>query len=238
MIIDIDAGNSRIKWRVVKNGTPDYKPPITDIKTLLAAIETEGPPTRIRLSSVGGRAIAEELAKQAAQWGCQLQQARTTREVAGVHCGYLDPSSMGVDRWLALLAVRDQFKDACVVVDAGTAITVDLLNEQGYHLGGYIVPGFPMIYQSLNRGTSNIRLESVSISDCLPGKTTGEAVSHGAYLMIKTLIEASRATLQTNTQPVRVIVTGGDGSALIGALGGDCIYVRDLVLDGLEVMFP
>ena len=56
--------------------------------------------------------------------------------------------------------------------------------------------------------------------------------------MIKTLIEASRSTLQTNTQPVKVIVTGGDGSVLIGALSGDCIYVRDLVLDGLEVMFP
>ena len=44
MIVDIDAGNSRIKWRVIKNGAPDYKPPVTDIKALLAAVETEGPP--------------------------------------------------------------------------------------------------------------------------------------------------------------------------------------------------
>lgn len=238
MIVDIDAGNSRIKWRVVRNGTPDYKSPVADIKSLLKAVELEGPPSRIRLSSVGGRAITEELAKQSAQWGSQLQQARTTHEAAGVHCGYLEPSSMGVDRWLALLAARDRFKGACVVVDAGTAITVDLLDERGGHLGGYIVPGFAMIYQSLNLGTSNIRLEPDPTTDCSPGKTTGEAIGHGAYLMIKMMIEASRARLQANTQPVKVIVTGGDGSVLIGALDGDCVYVRDLVLDGLDVMFP
>lgn len=238
MIVDIDVGNSRIKWRVVKNGAPDDRPPVTDIKSLLRVVEAEGPPARIRLSSVGSRAVTEELAEQAARWGSQLQQARTSRETAGVHCGYLEPSSMGVDRWLALLAARNRFKDACVVVDAGTAITVDLLDGQGCHLGGYIVPGFAMVYQSLNLGTSNIRIELGSNTNCSPGKTTGEAIGHGTLLMIKTMIEASVASLRANNKSVKVIITGGDGSILMSALEGDCSYVRDLVLDGLDVMFP
>lgn len=238
MIVDIDVGNSRIKWRVIKKGVPDSKPPISDSKSLLQAIEEQGCPARIRLSSVGRREIVEEVVAQAARWGCELQEARTSREAAGVHCGYLQPSSMGVDRWLALLAARGRFRCACVVVDAGTAITVDLLDHQGRHLGGYIVPGFTMLYQSLNLGTSNIRIEPDSSANCSPGKTTGEAVGHGALLMVKTMIEASIDMLQENTQPIKVIVTGGDGSMLTSALEGDCVYIPDLVLDGLDVMFP
>lgn len=238
MIVDIDVGNSRIKWRLTEKGVSVGMPPATDIKSLLQSIGERGRPTRIRLSSVGRKEVAGEVAVQAALWGCQMQQAKTTREAGDVRCGYLDPSSMGVDRWLALLAARNRFRCACIVVDAGTATTVDIIDKQGCHLGGYIVPGFAMIYQSLNLGTSNISIEPDSITNCAPGKTTGEAIGHGALLMVKTMIEASAARLEEEAQPVKVIVSGGDGPVLKNVIEGDCVYIRDLVLDGLDVMFP
>ena len=71
--------------------------------------------------------------------------------------GYRDPERLGVDRWLALIAARERSKQPTVIVDAGSACTIDLLDSEGRHLGGYILPGLTAMGEALVRGTHQIQ---------------------------------------------------------------------------------
>lgn len=240
MIVDIDVGNSRIKWRTLDGGVVTARGAGPHFgEELIQAIVAQGSPERVRLSSVGSESVGRAVANAAARWDCPLQCAATTGQAGGVVCGYDDPAAMGVDRWLALLAARQMVQGACVVVDAGSAITMDLMDLSGSHLGGYILPGLSMIRHSLLGGTARIVVNDdvVDVSTA-PGRTTQQAVVHGSLLMVSALTEKSVQRLATDNQAIKIIVTGGDGKLLLPVLGGDACYIDELVMDGLSVLFP
>jgi len=239
VIIDVDVGNSRIKWRALvdKKIVASGSSRAFD-ETLRRDIERYGVPDRVRLSNVAD--AAAELAVEAASehWGASLQKAVATREAAGVSCGYENPATMGVDRWLAVLAARHLYRNDCVVVDVGSAVTVDLVTASGEHLGGYIVPGLSMMRQSLLGGTARVRVEEARSVDTSPGRTTQQAVDHGCLLAVCGLVDTAVKKLSVQPGKVKVLVTGGDGELLLPLLEGDVMYQKDLVMDGLAVLFP
>ncbi|WP_461518104.1 type III pantothenate kinase [Porticoccus sp.] len=238
MIVDIDVGNSRIKWRTLCAGVVSGRGVDTEFNDGVAkAIRCQGSPARIRLSNVGDESVWQQIENVARQWDCPVQRAITTARAGGVVCGYDVPSTMGVDRWLALLAAWQHCRGSCVVVDAGSAITVDLLGAGGVHQGGYIVPGLSLMRQSLLGGTAGVRVGN-EIEVCVkPGRSTQQAVVHGGLLMVRSLVEGAVSQLTANL-PVKIVVTGGDGELLVPLLKGDVCYIGDLVMDGLDVLFP
>lgn len=86
------------------------------------------------------RALAAHLARR---YGLRPRFARTRLHLCGVTAAYAEPHRLGVDRLLALIGARRRHAGACVVVDAGSALTVDALDAAGAHLGGVIMPGRP-----------------------------------------------------------------------------------------------
>jgi type III pantothenate kinase len=161
----------------------------------------------------------------------------TTASAGGVVNAYPRPANLGVDRWAALVGARHEYKDAVCVVDCGSAITVDLMDGDGRHRGGLIMPGIEMLKTLLLENTANIRL-----ADPIPGVTlfaqdTGEAVSSGAAYMAVAALERIIAEMAaTIAQHVDVVVTGGDAGQILSSLN---IYARqdpDLVLKGLAVL--
>jgi type III pantothenate kinase len=240
MILEIDVGNTRIKWRSLLGGVCLSRGVVDNEGLIewLRELDKELVPNKIRLSCVASRNIVACIEKQSDHWGSSFLEAKTSEAVAGVRCGYDDPFSMGVDRWLAVVAAYHRYQQPCVVVDAGSAITVDIVDGGGKHLGGYIVPGFEMMYQSLFHGTSKVKVTSEGQAKLVPGRSTAQAVTQGSLLMVRSMVESIAEDLRAREPLVQVVVTGGDGHHLMAVLDSSVCFDAELVLDGLKFVVP
>lgn len=235
MILEIDLGNSRIKWRLrddsgrLAGGAADHDelPQVADELAALGVV-----PEEIWVASV----LAEDLDADLSAWCERLWRrlprfAQTQARCAGVTNGYRDPSQLGVDRWLALVAARQVCAGPVVVVQAGTAITVDLLGADGVHLGGYIGPGWQLMRRALTSDTARVRaaVEPPERLVLEPGRDTIQAVEAAIASMALGLVRQGRERLPAGAQ---TLVAGGDGALLLEHLPGARL-VPELVLDGL-----
>lgn len=238
LILDVDIGNSRLKWRFIGENAVAERgavPHSTDTWSAIAA----GHPTvgRVRVSNVAGPAMAQAFADWVqARFGVGAEFAVARQQAADVTCGYRSPETLGVDRWLAVLAAWEKVVGPCVVVDAGSAITVDILADRGCHLGGYIVPGLRMMQRALYTGTSAVKIEDPAVARLSPGVDTREAVLHGCLAMAIALIQKTCADVRASV----VVLTGGDAEVLANLLDGNVAVEVDpeLVLDGLALALP
>ncbi|MEH6544480.1 MAG: type III pantothenate kinase [Porticoccaceae bacterium] len=135
--MDIDIGNTRLKWRLLGRDTVAGRGYWGhDLTGLSEVIAQSGLVTRVRVANVAGIAMKEELQRWAeACFGVTAEFATVQDGCAGVSCAYQQPGALGVDRWLAVLAAWRQLGETCVVVDAGTALTVDVLAADGMEAG-------------------------------------------------------------------------------------------------------
>ncbi len=234
--LELDAGNTFIKWRLVDNDR------VLERGRWLTAEFTADQlqmcrqtPEVVWLASVAGEGLNQMLIAGVEHcWQVPLHRALTTAEAAGVRNSYRDPARMGVDRWLAMLAAWKRLERSCWVVDCGSAITLDLLDAQGVHQGGYILPGIRLMQQSLLGNTAEVRVDrDVEHYSIAPGCDTSSAVAHGANLMLLSLAQQLRAGIPGLDTPSSVLVTGGDGTQLVEMIPG-AELCPDLVMDGLR----
>ena len=234
MILDIDAGNSFVKWRVV-----DDSEVIAAGSEATEQVSKQGLDlTRIeglnqaRISSVANRGLAEKLREQVQrQFNVEMQIARVSSTVSDVSCGYTEPETLGIDRWLAVVAAYQRYLGPVLVVDAGSAITIDLIGPQGVHLGGYISPGLRLMREALWQGTAKVQVDRVeSLNMLVPGTCTQDAVNRGCLLAVVATIEKL-----ASQYPASIVITGGDATVVAEALSLTSDHVPDLVLDGLAV---
>ena len=146
---------------------------------------------------------------------------------------------MGVDRWLAILAARKRYGGAVCVVDVGTAVTIDQVDDTGQHLGGVIVPGIDLMYRSLFKDTGDIgRLDARSENpppaerETL-GRSTTAAINGGIMSAICGLIESCAAQLEARCRDNVLIITGGDAERIVSHLRIAAEIRPALVLEGL-----
>jgi len=202
---------------------------------------------RIRAGSVMGAARTQRFAEEAfAAWGVAVEFAHSTAAAGGVTNGYADPETLGVDRWLAVLAAYQKWRKALVVIDLGTAVTLDYVHESGRHLGGYIVPGSHLMQSSLLKDTAAIDFEEPGQALRLPlqlpmqpGESTSQAVSRGALLALKHLIEREADSFGSQfSGGCMNVLCGGGSPVMADYLQGNFVVLPDLVLDGLSVALP
>jgi len=227
-VLDIDIGNTFLKWREAQRPESQGKVRLADLNTAPWPVQVE----RIRIASVAGSAVNDQLARFTMQrWGVVPEFAATAASQAGVVNSYKDPARMGVDRWLAIISAYNKVKRACWVVDCGSAITVEQIAADGRHLGGYIIPGLQLMSRNLLSNTAEIVVDhSIEGFDAGPGVNTSEAVQHGINLLFSSLAE--KVSVLAGDQPV--FVTGGDGQ-LFSSLDSNFIFSPELVMDGLEL---
>jgi|TARA_B110000971_G_scaffold218005_1_gene255982 type III pantothenate kinase len=254
MILELDIGNSRVKWRqITDDGKVFNQGIVPGVKELQEQAELALKPTAIRACSVRkGDAYEEVKDWLESKYEMSVETAGVKRQWGGVSIHYEDPSRLGVDRWLAMLAAYSAVKGTCIIVDAGTALTIDVLAADGCHQGGYILPGLALMRASLEQNTA-IRLNTGSIPASLAlGHSTDQAVWNGGLALAVALIE--KTVIETSAgKVVNLIFSGGDGQVLaantdFGALtvssstaGTEYIRVEqvpDLVLDGLCIACP
>lgn len=245
MLLELDCGNTLIKWRLLdREGRirdRDMAPDLVELQLLLGGQEREI--SACRLVSVRSADETQVVMDQLTSW-LKLHPvlARASMHLAGVTNGYTDYTNLGMDRWLAVAAAYARCGRACVVIDLGTAVTVDFVRADGQHLGGYIAPGSKLLRTGLKRHTRLIRYDASLLGDLLlpsPGSNTAEAVEFGCDLMLAGFVrEQYRIAHQLLGDNMLVILTGGDAERMAEALPGECQVINDLVFDGLALACP
>lgn len=245
MILELDCGNSWIKWRMLSQAGEVVERGRADTALKLQRQLCELPAWRAsRLVSVRSADETESL--------CQLLRgiqpvnpmlAVPSTDQAGVVNGYAEYQHLGMDRWLAVLGASAlAHAHACLVIDFGTAVTADMLTAEGLHLGGYIAPGLALMRDGLLTQTRRIRYVadelSVAVGPMWPGQCTADAVERGCQLMLKgfllTQIEQAHLLLG---EEFEVFFTGGDASMALAWMP-TARHVPDLVFTGLAVACP
>tara|TARA_B100002019_G_scaffold273451_1_gene269569 strand:+ start:477 stop:1235 length:759 start_codon:yes stop_codon:yes gene_type:complete len=249
MIIDIDAGNSCIKWRlrnevsVIVSSKEEHQKSKCLSKLVEAAHNCTEKVKQVNLASVCSEKKTT-LIKETIRSEFNLEPLilASTKKIGDIINSYESPELMGVDRWAAILAATELLKSnhsyASCIVDAGTATTIDFICPDGKHEGGYILPGFRLQIQSLNAGVNQINInEDGSDLDLLPGKSTEVAVKNGIILSTVSLIENSLNSYQSRYKIVpKLFITGGNGLLINKNLSTMGDYYPDLVLDGLALL--
>lgn len=238
--LELDVGNSAVKWRVM-----DGVKRLWGGRTANTSVELEllfaelfkQQLGEIRIASVATIERDQYLLELLAETGLPVKVAQSQVSCAGVHNSYRDISRMGVDRWLAMVAAFNRCHGACVVIDAGTALTIDMLDDAGVHQGGYIIPGVTLAVRALAQHTGRVRFQEEDKASIEPGRDTEGCVHHGKWLaQCGAVLAALEQAKELNSGPCEVFVTGGDGLTLMELIGERATpwqYCEDLVLDGL-----
>ncbi|MCK0165861.1 type III pantothenate kinase [Marinobacter sp. S6332] len=233
----IDAGNSRLKWRLDETGGV--------IAQGLGGIEDADPLSGLPVDAVNiSRIAVSTVASEEKR--LRLLQSLSSRVSAPIRCywseacrnglasAYRDYQQMGADRWHAMYGAWLDYKQGFIVVDAGSAITVDYVGSSGQHLGGFILPGLHMMRRSLQVDAARIDFDPSHVSDRSPGKSTSECVNHGLAWLSSALID--RVHSDSYAAGVRdILITGGDAERLL-SLGLKATFCPSLVLDGLAAI--
>ena len=241
MILLVDIGNSSLHW-ARKRGA-DLSPAEhirhqgkISVQMLEAAWAAVPHPQQILLASVAGSRVTALVVDWCREtWDIEPRRVKTQQEQAGVTNAYRDPQKLGIDRWLALVAARQSGNSPCCIADCGSAITIDIMDGDGHHQGGFILPGLAMMRGALVAGTAGVgEPDSGEAGNGFTGINTGEAISKGSLLAAAGTIEqaAGWATRKMGGS-VRVILTGGDAQRIGARLSVEWQYIPDLVLRGL-----
>ena len=242
MIVLIDIGNSRIKAGLLRGrGIHSLKPcewrKVPPQSAWTAVLSGLTKPEGVYVSNVAGNAIATALnAWVKEHWDLAPQFVTVRRDCAGVRTQYDRPAQLGIDRWLAAIAGFHLAKGPACVIDAGTALTVDVVTAAGLHVGGMIVPGLGLMAKSLTQGTAQLALDEVQSINDFATNTAG-AISFGCREAVAGLIartaERWRETLKED--PVWY-VTGGEADAIVDVSPVPLVKVADLVLQGIAIV--
>lgn len=243
----LDAGNSRLKWGVLDDGNIRRTGHISQekIRDQGLSVLTSKLPRRVdvvRASNVAGNSFATRLSGVVGMHcNTDVHFARSEKRGWGVTNSYRQPRRLGVDRWVAMVGAWAEVQSACLIVDAGTAVTLDAIDDDGTHLGGQIIPGVETMLGSLSSATSDIPVVKASVRQSsgdlkIFGRNTAAAVREGAQNAVAGAIDRAFRILRANAHDPTIILTGGGASRILGALEVTPVHRPNLVLHGLAHM--
>ena len=233
-VLCVDAGNTRIKWGYSANGrwTETGAVLTTEVESLEAAWSHRADCDRVLVSNVAGQKVAEVIGRSTSA-SASVEFVRPRPEAHGLRSAY-DTSQLGSDRWCALLGAFVHGGAPCIVVNAGTTLTVDALSRDAIFLGGFIVPGYELLREALATNTAGLARRPGAFH-FFPDNT-GDAIASGAINALSGAIERmTRFLTESDGLTPAVILSGGD-SALLAPQLGQVEVVDNLVLEGLRVI--
>ncbi|MFK5949932.1 MAG: type III pantothenate kinase [Methylococcales bacterium] len=235
----IDIGNTRIKWateenKIFSNSLAVEHNQYDFINLIQQAWIKIGVPKVIAVSCVSRVEIAKQLIELAKNiWpATSIIVAKSLSSGFSVTNAYKDANKLGVDRWLGLIALQHYYPGNSIVVDCGTAITIDALNNHGVHLGGVISPGLALMQQALFQGTERLSIINQTFSVGLSNFTESAIYSGTVYAAVG-LIEKVVADVCDNCQTL--VLTGGDAELLAQHLNCKAILEPDFIVKGLAL---
>ncbi len=234
MILAIDCGNTRVKWGCHEGGRPGSgwralgSLPLVDLGRLQAEWRSLAQPSAIAIAHVAGASERAALESALQRFRAQPIWVSARASQCGVTNAYADPAQLGADRWAALIGAWRMYHAAALVVNAGTATTVDILSSTGLFSGGMILPGLELMKEALAARTAGLPLTRGEFAD-LP-RNTADAIETGCLLAQAGAIERLHARLDRVTV---CLLSGGAALRIAARLHVPVRVVENLVLEGL-----
>ncbi|GAL09006.1 type III pantothenate kinase [Photobacterium aphoticum] len=238
MQILIEAGNTYVKVaQLFDNGNIELlgRYPSRKLEMVLEPLIESGI-DRIVFASVGPVEVDNSIQRISQMANIPVLQVKTLRKDFGVKNAYSEYQYLGVDRWLTLVAVHQQFKRPTVIVDIGTALTFDVMTEEGKHLGGWIAPGYQLMMKSVLENTTKVFSDRDHGDALTFADNTADGLKNGCRAALVGLIEfgLSQAIDRLKVEP-EVILCGGGVRHLPVNWGKHYHHRSDLVLEGLAL---
>lgn len=241
LVLCIDVGNTRLKWGVceladvsfLRTGVIDNIKNISpnDLISFFSGLES----MPVWISSVASCELVVCLSDWVKEnWGLEINNVETHLKHYKALNGYQKTSDLGVDRWLAMVAVQYRLINNYCVIDAGTAITIDVVDGNGNHIGGVIMPGKQLMLSSLFSETDRIAEDSgefVMLAD-----NTSDAVYSGVISCLVGGVDRVLSGVEKQNKKIRFVVTGGDAALMSQYLSYHVAIEINLVLEGVGLV--
>ncbi len=158
MFLLIDAGNTRVKWGIADHGGWIVQGAVLhdQVELLRQVTSTYSGVTRILCANVAGAALGARIGDALGALAPRPEWLEASAQCCGVRNLYDTPSQLGADRWAALIGAHAIHSGPCLVVTAGTATTVDILDKEACFQGGLILPGEALMRQALFHNTAQL----------------------------------------------------------------------------------
>lgn len=240
----IDIGNTSVNWALQEND--EFI--VNDVfqydknhfsKNLNDNLIFSEKPSEVLISNVAGEEILNLINDWVKKrWGLECWQPTVLPEYKALKNSYSDTGQMGIDRWLAMVASWEKYDSALCLVGCGTAMTIDLINHEGKHLGGYIIPGIELMQKALADNTEKINIEIKKSPAIDYADNTQDAVNNGAFIAAVSMIDrvAKEFSDESDTE-VKCIISGGMAKTIKPLLNHTYEYEPDLVLKGLASVY-
>ena len=235
----IDLGNTRLKWALASSGAISARGAFEHSGAdISAALEREWRSlTSVQrgvvasVASLGLDVEIETFVRQ--RFGAECEFVRSPATALGIRNAYPEPQRLGVDRFLSLAAVHARHQRAQVLVGVGTALTLDAIDADGTHLGGWIVPSPALMRESVLARTARVGSADGQLADF--ADNTADALYSGSLYAASGAVErfCANAARQFQTWPA-VVLTGGGADEIAPLLPGAERH-HDLVLEGLAL---
>lgn len=247
MFICLDAGNSRLKWGVWDNCWKEQGALTYSQSGQIASIQqrwNNPPPQIVLLSFVNDEEILNKLSDIFSEWKNKkiLQLVQSQQSCCGVTNLYKKPQQLGVDRWCALIGAWNKFHKAAIVVMAGTATTIDALDDNGNFLGGTIMPGIGLMKKSLAKDTANLPYARGNFTDINFAQCTEDAIISGIIEAHLGAIQRAASKLHNklhkqndSNKKILTLISGGNAKLLAKSLNTNANIFHIKVIDNLPL---
>ncbi|MGK7392834.1 MAG: type III pantothenate kinase [Candidatus Cyclobacteriaceae bacterium M2_1C_046] len=231
MNLAIDIGNTKIKTGWFEGEKLQAKQENISVDELKHLINAKNP------SFVIGSSTARELFEDE-DWKKNNFLSVSSKLKLPFYLKYKTPETLGADRLAAVAGGQKLFPGRNIlVIDAGTCITYDFLDEKNNYMGGAISPGAGMRFKAMNHFTA--RLPQINIPSDFPdpiGNSTASCMESGVMNGIFFEIQNFIRSYTPNGGKIQVIITGGDAKHFDKKFKGHIFAAPDLVLVGLNVI--
>lgn len=237
IVLLIDAGNSRVKWALADGDVWLHQGKLehSDIQSLRNIFPELPRPQKALVSNVAGKSMMQQLLAACSQWSCPITFISAKVEQCGVRNLYDNAEQLGSDRWAALIAAHHTGRSAWLVVDCGTATTVDALSADGQFLGGLILPGIDMMRQSLAAGSVQLTDNKNAGAWHEFPRNTSDAIFSGAIQATVGAIKLQFEALAVRAE-ARCLLSGGAADFIYPHLKLPVTREDNLVLHGLYII--
>ena len=241
-ILLIDVGNSLIKVGIWHKGEL-LKNKLCTLETLYSELSSY---EKLNVSEILFTSVISETKTNkiysilTKKFNVEITQIKSKRSFLGVKNGYKQPAKLGDDRWCSIVGGHYLYKKSFIIVDCGTAISLDCVGEDAVHKGGYIFSGFEGYWQSFTNayGLKDLRIKKQKVKSLSPAKSTSDALIKGYILMISSVIEKIYANFSSESRDKpKLIITGSYGAEVSKSLNIKSIFEPNLVLKSLGVIF-
>lgn len=233
----IDIGNTQVKY-VIHQAQENHAPTtFTEIISLeyqafqqALTSKVFATVSEVIVANVQGNDLLTAIESWAALNNIVLLQVHSQHQAFGVTSSYQEPEKLGVDRWIAMIAAHKLYPEQnIIIVDAGTATTIDLLNSGGQHLGGWIMPGVQTMFDGLMNKTQKIIAKPMKPKSLTFGVDSSACVNYGIWAM--TIAAVKEAIVQTNKLLTvdKIILTGGNAAQIECLIDDDFGVVVELI---------